>query len=52
MKISKNSEGIGWQKENNISIDGGNIDLTSYAKKSDIPTNASQLQNVVYIAHR
>ena len=31
MKISKNSEGIGWQKENNISIDVGNVDLSGYA---------------------
>ena len=43
MKISKNSEGIGWQKENNI--DGEDIDLTSYAKKSEIPTKTSQLTN-------
>ena len=36
MKISKNSEGIGWQKENsNINTDEENIDLTSYAKKTD-----------------
>ena len=46
MKISKNSEGIGWQKENsNINTDEENIDLTSYAKKSDIPTKTSELTN-------
>ena len=46
MKISKNSEGIGWQKENsNISIDGENVDLSSYAKKTDLPTKTSQLTN-------
>lgn len=45
MKISKNSEGIGWEKENNVSIDGENIDLTSYAKKTDLPTKTSQLTN-------
>ena len=46
MKISKNSEGIGWQKENsNTNTDGENIDLTSYAKKTDLPTKTSQLTN-------
>ena len=46
MKISKNSEGIGWQKENsNINTDEENIDLTSYAKKTDLPTKTSQLAN-------
>ena len=47
MKISKNSKGIGWEKENdtNINIDGGNIDLSSYAKKSQLPTKTSQLTN-------
>ena len=46
MKISKNSEGIGWQKENsNINTDEENIDLTSYAKKTDLPTKTSQLTN-------
>lgn len=45
MKISKNSKGIGWEKENDINIDGGNIDLSSYAKKSQLPTKTSQLQN-------
>ena len=46
MKISKNSKGIGWEKENSdINIDGENIDLTSYAKKSQLPTKTSQLQN-------
>ena len=35
MKISKNSKGIGWEKENNISIDGENIDLSKYQIKSD-----------------
>ena len=46
MKISKNSEGIGWQKENsNTNTDGENIDLTSYAKKTDIPTKTSELTN-------
>ena len=45
MKISKNSKGIGWEKENDINIDGGNIDLTSYAKKSQLPTKTSQLTN-------
>ena len=46
MKISKNSEGIGWQKENsNINTDEENIDLTSYAKKTDIPTKTSELTN-------
>ena len=44
MNISKNSEGIGWQKENsNINTDEENIDLTSYAKKTDLPTKTSQL---------
>ena len=45
MKISKNSKGIGWEKENDINIDGGNIDLSSYAKKKDIPTKTSQMTN-------
>ena len=46
MKISKNSEGIGWQKENsNTNTDGENIDLTSYAKKTDLPTKTSELTN-------
>ncbi len=46
MKISKNSEGIGWQKENsNINTDEENIDLTSYAKKTDLPTKTSELTN-------
>lgn len=45
MKISKNSKGIGWEKEDNISIDEENIDLTSYAKKTDLPTKTSQLTN-------
>ena len=46
MKISKNSEGIGWQKENsNTNTDEENIDLTSYAKKTDLPTKTSQLAN-------
>ena len=45
MKISKNSKGIGWEKENDVNIDGGNIDLSSYAKKKDIPTKTSQLAN-------
>ena len=46
MKISKNSKGIGWEKENsNINIDGENIDLSSYAKKTDLPTKTSQLTN-------
>ena len=43
MKISKNSKGIGWEKENNISID--EVDLTSYAKKTDLPTKTSELTN-------
>ena len=46
MKISKNSEGIGWQKENsNTNTDGENIDLTSYAKKTDLPTKTSEITN-------
>ena len=45
MKISKNSKGIGWEKENDVNIDGGNIDLSSYAKKKDIPTKTSQMTN-------
>ena len=46
MKISKNSEGIGWQKENsNTNTDGENTDLTSYAKKTDLPTKTSELTN-------
>ena len=46
MKISKNSKGIGWEKENsNTNTDGENIDLTSYAKKTDLPTKTSQLTN-------
>lgn len=45
MKISKNSKGIGWEKENDINIEGGNIDLSSYAKKKDIPAKTSQLTN-------
>ena len=46
MKISKNSKGIGWEKENsNTNTDEENIDLTSYAKKTDLPTKTSQLTN-------
>lgn len=39
MKISKNSKGVGWEKEDE------NVDLTSYAKKTDLPTKTSQLTN-------
>ena len=46
MKISKNSKGIGWEKENsNTNTDEENIDLTSYAKKADLPTKTSELTN-------
>lgn len=46
MKISKNSEGIGWQKnKDDINTDGGDVDLSSYATKEDIPTKTSQLDN-------
>ena len=39
------------KKMANVST-GGATDLSSYAKKTDLPTNLSQLQNVVYVAHR